>query len=81
MLEFRTRLEGNGRVIIPAACRKQLHLEQGEELIVRIEDDELHLVSLKHALKKAQALTHKYAKKQSLVTILKKMRKEDESNE
>jgi AbrB family looped-hinge helix DNA binding protein len=78
MLEFRTKLESNGRVIIPAACRRQLHLEQGEELIMRIEDNELHLISLKHALKKAQSLTRKYAKKQSLVGLLKKMRKEDE---
>jgi AbrB family looped-hinge helix DNA binding protein len=80
MLEFRTKLESNGRVIIPAACRRQLQLEQGEELIVRVENDELHLISLKHALKHAQALTRKYAKKQSLVAMLKKMRKEDESD-
>ena len=80
MLEFRTRLGEDGRIVIPAICRKELELKSGEELIVRLEDDELHLISLKHSLKKAQALTRKYAKNKSLVNILKKMRAEDTSD-
>lgn len=80
MLEFRTKLESNGRIMIPAACRRQLHLESGEEFIIRVEDDELHFISLKHALQKAQTLTRKYAKNQSLVNILKEIRRKDETD-
>lgn len=81
MLEFRTKLTEGGRVVIPALYRKQLQLEPGEELIIRLEDDELHLMSLKHSLKKAQALVQGYAKNTSLVTLLKEMRKKDASHE
>lgn len=81
MNEFRTKLGENGRIVIPASCRKLLHLEVGEELIIRIEDHELRLISQKHELKKIQSLIKRHAKNQSLVDKLLRMRKEEKKNE
>lgn len=81
MSEFRTRIGEDGRVVIPAAYRKELHLEPGEELIIRLDDDELRLISLRHSLKKAQKLVQKYAKNKSLQKLLKDMRAKDFTDE
>jgi AbrB family looped-hinge helix DNA binding protein len=81
MNEYRAKLGENGRIIIPAQCRKQLQLEQGEELILRVENAELHIFSLKHSLKKAQALVKRHAKNKSLVEKLRRLRLEDTRHE
>ncbi len=71
----------NGRVVIPIQCQRLLQLQPGEELVIRIENDELHVFSLQHSLKKAQNLVRKHAKNKSLVEKLKTMRREDSSHE
>lgn len=81
MSEFRTCMGEDGRVVIPAAYRKQLHLTPGEELIIRLDNNELHLISLKHSIKKAQKLVQKYTKNKSLQKLLKEMRTKDAANE
>ena len=81
MNEYRTKIGEDGRVIIPAPCRKQLQLEAGEELIIRIENNELHLFKLKHSLQKAQKLVQHYAKNRSLVKKLAALRREDNRHE
>lgn len=77
MNEFRVKLGENGRVTIPISCRKLLHLEAGEELIVRIKEGELHLIGLRESLKRAQTLVQKHAGERSLVKSLKKLRQEE----
>lgn len=81
MQEYRTKMGEDGRIVIPADCRRLLHLHPGEELIIHIEKEELHLYSLKHSLKKAQEAVQKYTKGRSLVTKLKEMRNKDNKNE
>lgn len=82
MQEYKAKISENGRVLIPAVIRHQLHLEPGEELILRIKDDELHLISIKSALKKAQALVKGYIPRdQSLVEALKVARKTEVADE
>lgn len=81
MNEFRTKMTENGRIIIPAALRRELHILPGEELVLRLDDDELRIFSLKHSVKKAQATVRKYAKNKSLVQKLKQLRDEDANNE
>lgn len=81
MQEYRTRISENGRMIIPAHCRQQLHLHAGDELIIRIENDEMRIYSIKHALKKAQEIIKKHTKGKNLVEELKKMRRVDFDNE
>jgi len=78
MKEYRARLGENGRFVIPANCRRQLQLVSGDELILRVEDSELHVMSLKHSLKNAQSIVQQHAKKQSLVIKLRDLRNEDE---
>jgi AbrB family looped-hinge helix DNA binding protein len=81
MNEFRIKLGNDGRILIPAFCRHQLQLQPGEELIIRVEDRELHLTSLKDSLNKAQRLVKQLAKGQSLVDKLIKMRHDEQDNE
>lgn len=81
MKEYRTKINENGRIIIPIVLRKQLHLKPGEELIIQVEDEELRIFSVKHSLKNAQTLVRKYAKNKNLVKKLKEIRQEDSSNE
>lgn len=81
MNEFRAKLGENGRIVIPAFCRKQLQFEAGEELIFHIKNNELHILSLKQSLKKAQALVQRHAKNQSLVEKLILLRREDNSHD
>lgn len=78
MQEFRTKLTENGRLIIPAACRKLLQLTPGEELLIRVEGQELHITTLKQSLKNAQQLVRKCAKGQSLLDNLIAMRQEED---
>jgi AbrB family looped-hinge helix DNA binding protein len=77
MNEFRAKMGEDGRIVIPAACRRLLHVKPGEELIMHVDKDELHVFSLKHSLKKAQEKVQKYSKGKSLVKQLKTMRKEE----
>lgn len=69
----------NGRIVIPARCRKQLQLNFGDELILWIEDDQLHLMNLKLAYKRAQQLVTSRTQKKNLVDELIKMRRKDTS--
>jgi len=81
MQEFSAKMGENGRIVIPAVCRQQLQLEPGEELILRIENDELHVFSLKHSLRRAQALVKRHTKNKNPLKMLRQMRDEDEADE
>ena len=81
MNEYRAKISENGRLLIPAPCRQLLHLQSGDELIIRIENEEMRIYSIKHALKKAQDIIKKHTKGKNLVEQLKKMRKTDFDNE
>lgn len=76
MKDFKIKLGENGRIVIPIYYRKQLQLETGDELIIHLKNKELHLVSLKQAIKKVQNLVKKYTKDKSLVDELKSLRSE-----
>jgi AbrB family looped-hinge helix DNA binding protein len=60
--ELRVRLNENGRVVIPASVRKMLGMNAGDELILRVEDDELHVTTMQKRLERAQRLVRKYIK-------------------
>jgi len=79
--EFRVKMADNGRIVIPMACRQLLGIQSGEDLIIRVEDHELRLFSLKHSLQKARSIVQKHAKNKSLVKQLKIMRKSDAEHE
>ncbi|MGE3919633.1 MAG: AbrB/MazE/SpoVT family DNA-binding domain-containing protein [Gammaproteobacteria bacterium] len=81
MQEFHTKINSNGRILIPAQLRQALQLEPGEEMVMRLENNEIYLSSLKQVLKNAQALVKKHSKGKSLVKLLKETRKQDLENE
>lgn len=61
MLEFRTHIQENGRILIPAQCRRALELSSGDEIIIRVDNGEAVLFSIKHALNRAREKVKKYA--------------------
>lgn len=60
--ETRLRVNENGRVVIPAAFRKALGINAGDEVILRFEDDELRITTMKKRIERAQRHARKYVK-------------------
>jgi AbrB family looped-hinge helix DNA binding protein len=60
--EARLRMNENGRVVIPAAFRKALGINPGDEVILRLEDDELRITTMKRRIERAQRHARKYVK-------------------
>jgi AbrB family looped-hinge helix DNA binding protein len=80
--EARMRVNENGRVVIPAPFRKQLGINIGDEVVLRIENDELRITTLKRNLDRAQRLVRKHVKPgTSLVDELIRERREAGLNE
>jgi antitoxin PrlF len=48
--------------VIPASYRKALGINVGDEVVLRIEDDELRIMSLKRRLEQAQRRVRRYIK-------------------
>ena len=80
--EARLRVNENGRVVIPASFRKALGISIGDEVLLRIEDDELRITTLKRRLERAQRLVRQHIKPgASLVDELIAERREAARNE
>jgi AbrB family looped-hinge helix DNA binding protein len=60
--ETRTRVNENGRVVIPASFRKALGISAGDEIVLRMEDHELRITTLKQRLERARRRVQKYVK-------------------
>ena len=60
--EIRLRVNENGRVVIPASFRKALGINAGDEVVLRLENDELRITTQKHRLERAQRMLRKYVK-------------------
>jgi AbrB family looped-hinge helix DNA binding protein len=61
-METRMRVNDSGRVVIPAAYRKVLGIKAGDEVILRVEDDELRITTLKRRIENAQRRIRQYVK-------------------
>ncbi len=68
--EIRTRVNENGRVVIPSSFRKALGIEVGDEVVLRIEDDELRITTQQRRIQRAQRHARQYVKGGSLVDEL-----------
>ena len=60
--EARARVNENGRVVIPAAFRKAMGIKVGDEVVLRIEDNELRILTLKQRIERAQRLVRQHVK-------------------
>jgi AbrB family looped-hinge helix DNA binding protein len=80
--EARGRINENGRVVIPAPFREALGLKPGDEVILRLEEDELRLTTMRHRINRAQRRARKYVKPGvSLVDELLAERRTEAKNE
>jgi AbrB family looped-hinge helix DNA binding protein len=62
MNDVHLKLNENGRVVIPAQLRAALGIQAGDELVMRIEDEELRITTLKRRIERAQNRAGKYVK-------------------
>lgn len=60
--ETRLRVNENGRVVIPASFRKALGIKTGDEVVLRLENDELRITTLRRRLEQARRLVRKHVK-------------------
>jgi AbrB family looped-hinge helix DNA binding protein len=80
--EIRQRVNENGRVVIPAAFRKALGIEIGDEVVLRIQGDELRITTQQRRIQRAQRRARQYVKSDtSLVRELLAERREAAKNE
>ena len=82
MNDIHMTLNENGRVVIPASLRAALGIRAGDELVMRIEDEELRITTLKRRIERAQNHVRKFARPgASLVGELIAMRREAAKHE
>ncbi len=62
MNEVHAKINENGRIVIPAAMREALGIVPGEELVLRIEDDELRITTMRHRIERARELVRRHVK-------------------
>jgi len=67
-MEVQIKLGENGRIVIPAAFRRQLGLEPGDSLVLRIEDDAVRIESRRAAVRAAQRILREKVPKGELLT-------------
>ena len=60
--ELRTRVNENGRVVLPSSFRKALGIEIGDEVVLRVEDEELRITTQQRRVQRAQQRARKYVK-------------------
>ncbi len=81
-MEFRVQIHSGGRLILPSRLRKELKIEPGDEVILRLEDDSVRILPLPQAVSYAQQIVRRYIKEgTSLVDNLIESRREEARNE
>ena len=60
ILDDRVKLNENGRIVIPAAMREALQVKPGDELLLHLEDGELHVTTRMQRIRRAQELVRRY---------------------
>jgi bifunctional DNA-binding transcriptional regulator/antitoxin component of YhaV-PrlF toxin-antitoxin module len=60
MVESNTKLGQSGGIIIPTEYRRKTSLEAGDEVIMHLDEDGLHLYTPAQAIARAQALVRRY---------------------
>jgi AbrB family looped-hinge helix DNA binding protein len=79
-LVVRTRLDGNGRIVLPAEARRHLGVTAGDTLTIELDAEGARLRTFKAAVKEARSLYHAArgkGKDVDLVAELLRLRKQD----
>ncbi|MGB7877081.1 MAG: AbrB/MazE/SpoVT family DNA-binding domain-containing protein [Anaerolineales bacterium] len=59
-MEFKTQISKGGRLVVPAKLRKELQIETGDEIVLRLENGSIRLIPLNQAVNLAQKLVKQY---------------------
>ena len=79
---MKSRIDKAGRLVIPNHYRQVLNLSPGEQVMLRLEDGEMHICSFKKAAEKARDLiTQHNQEKHDLLDMLFQHRHEDVLND
>jgi AbrB family looped-hinge helix DNA binding protein len=62
LIETKLKMNENGRLVIPAPIRKALGINPGDVVVLRVEDDELRIITMKKRIEQAQRMVRKYVK-------------------
>jgi AbrB family looped-hinge helix DNA binding protein len=60
MSSARAKIGLGGRLVIPAAQRRELGLEVGDQVVIRVEDNELRVTTLDRRIQRIQALVREH---------------------
>ncbi len=58
-MEFRVQMHSGGRFVLPSLLRKELKLQPGDEVILRLEDGSVRLLPLPQAVAYARQTVRK----------------------
>ncbi|MBA4179490.1 MAG: AbrB family transcriptional regulator [Anaerolinea sp.] len=76
------RLSKDGRIVLPAKVRRALELKSGDELLVRVEDGEILLMTRMQRIRRAQRMASPFVKdRPSLADELIAERREEPARE
>lgn len=59
-LKARTRIGAGGRLVIPASIRRALGMEEGEPVVMRVEDGELRIWTISEGIRRVQERAAQY---------------------
>ncbi len=81
-MEFKVQMDSGGRIVIPSKLRKELNIQKGDDIVLRLENGSIRLVPLQQAVIIAQKSVKKYVPKgTSLADDLIRARREEASHE
>lgn len=75
MSDVRAKLEKSGRIVLPALFRRAIGVEAGDEVVLRLEGDEVRVLGARTALARAKATVQRYAGRKQLTGRLIAMRR------
>lgn len=77
-MEIRTQISKSGRIVLPARLRKELEIQPGDEIVMRLENGSIRLIPLRQAVALAQKSVRRHVPKgTSLVDALIQARREE----
>ncbi len=62
MAEVRLRVNENGRIVLPVAFRRALDIRPGDQVLARLEGDEVRITTLRHRLERTQRHVRQFVK-------------------